>query len=97
VALRVCSVALTDAAGVKHLVEVTAETLFEAAALGLAAIKGEGWAGGDGPATTLEVRVVPPAVSHSVSVQQLLRWLDGVTTSPKERMKKDRLKALLGQ
>jgi hypothetical protein len=40
--------------------------------------------------------VLEPVVKHSVSVQKVLRWLDGVTTNSSERMKKERLKALLG-
>jgi hypothetical protein len=96
-ASRVCTVALTDSAGVRHSVEVSAETLFEAAALGLAAMKREAWVDGNGPGATLDIFVTPPVVRHSVSVQQVQRWLDGVTTSPKERVKKEKLKALLGR
>jgi hypothetical protein len=96
-ATRVCAVALTDAAGVKHSVEVKAETLFEAAALGLAAMKREEWVEGRGPGATLEVSVVQPVVTHSVSVQQVVRWLDGVTTSPRERVRRERLKEMLGR
>jgi hypothetical protein len=44
----------------------------------------------------LEVTVFEPAVKHAVSIQKVVRWLDGVTTSPNERIKKDRLKAMLG-
>jgi hypothetical protein len=36
-----------------------------------------------------------PGVKHTVSVQQVERWLDGVTTSPGERIRKEKLKALL--
>lgn len=89
--------ALTDSAGVRHWVEVSAETLFEAAALGLAALKREDWVNGDGPGATLEIFVTPPVVRHSVSIRQVQKWLDGMTTSPKERVRKERLKALLGR
>jgi hypothetical protein len=97
VATRICTVAVTDAAGVKHEVEVNADSLLEAAALGLAAMKREEWVDGTGPGATLEISVVQPVLKHSVSVQRVLRWLDGVTTSPKEKTKKERLKALLGR
>jgi hypothetical protein len=40
---------------------------------------------------------VQPVVRHSVPVQRVLRWLDGVTTSPKEKSKKERLEAMLGR
>jgi hypothetical protein len=42
--LRTCAVTFTDARGVKHTAEVTAETLFEAAILGLQIFE-EGWLG----------------------------------------------------
>jgi hypothetical protein len=92
---RVCTVSVTDAAGVKHEVEVKAESLLEAAALGLAAMKHEEWVDGDGPGATLEVCVTPPVVKHSVSVQRVMKWLDGVTVSPAEVLKRKKLKALL--
>jgi hypothetical protein len=51
----------------------------------------------DGPGATLEISVTPPVVKHSVSVQQVVRWLDGVTTSPKDRVKTETLKKLPGR
>ena len=60
-ATRRCTVTVTDGAGVRHSVEVNAETLFEAAVLGLAAMKREEWVDGDGPGATLEVCVTPPS------------------------------------
>ena len=94
-ATRLCSVSLTDPGGVRHTVEVRADSLFEAAALGFAAMKREQWVDGPGRAARLEVTVLEPIVKHTVSVERVLRWLDGVTTSPSERLRKDRLKALL--
>lgn len=38
-----------------------------------------------------------PAVRHAVTVMQIERWLQGATTSPNERVRKDRLKQLLGR
>jgi hypothetical protein len=78
------------------LVEVQAESVFEAAALGLAALKHDGWVDGPGRAATLEVAVPGPVVRHSVSIQRVVRWLDGVATSPSERLKREKLKALIG-
>jgi hypothetical protein len=41
--LRSCRVTIQDLAGVAHTVEVTAESLFEAVAQGLAALRGKEW------------------------------------------------------
>jgi hypothetical protein len=88
--------AATGTAGVCHHVEVSAESLLKAAALGLAALKGDGWVDGPGRGATLEIAVVEPVVKHSVPVARVMRWLDGATTSPNEKVKKQKLKALLG-
>ena len=88
-------VSVTNPVGITHAVEVQAESLFEAAALALAALKKEGWTDPIGPATRLEVEVRPPAVRHTLSVIQLQRWLATAASSPHERVMKERLKALL--
>lgn len=94
-AVRACSVTITDARGVRHTVDVTAESLFEAAALALTTFRTDRWTETVGPATKLEVEVRNPAVRHSVSVLQIQRWIQGATSSPNERVKKDRLARLL--
>jgi hypothetical protein len=43
VALRTCSVTVADSRGIRHAAEVQAETLFEAAVLGLQILKKDGW------------------------------------------------------
>jgi hypothetical protein len=45
--VRSCRVTIQDLDGVSHTVELTAATLYEAVALGLAAIRGNQWARGD--------------------------------------------------
>lgn len=93
--LRSCSITLTDPKGVRHTVDVTAESLFEAAAVALAIFKKDGWTDPVGSAARLEVKVAEPAVTHTVSVMQIQRWLQGSTPSPAERVKKDKLAKLL--
>ncbi len=92
---RLCRVSLTDPDGIRHTVEVRADSLFEAAALGLAALKREAWIQGPARAPNLEVAVMEPVVRHEVSVERVLKWLDGVTTSPAEALKREKLKSLL--
>ena len=85
-----------SATGVFHAVDVEAETLYEAAALGLARLKKDGWIEGLGPGTRLEVQVRHPGTRHVVSVQQVQRWIDSVNTTPAETLKKVKLTQLLG-
>src|SRR4051812_38143214 len=92
---KTCLVTVTDVRGVLHTARVEAESLFEAAVLGLAALKRDGWAGDAGPATKLEVAVQAPLLTHVVTVQQLQRWLDGAALSPNEAVRKNKLKEML--
>jgi hypothetical protein len=76
-------------------VDVEAETLYEAAGLGLARLKEDGWVEGLGPGTRLEIHVRAPATEHVISVQQLQRWVDGTTASPSETLRRAKVKKLL--
>ena len=93
---KLCQVSFQSATGVRHGVEVTAESLYEAAALGLAALKKDGWVEGLGPSTRLEITAREPGTSHTISVERLTRWAKGVTGSPVETLKKAKLRQLLG-
>jgi hypothetical protein len=74
---------------------VTAESIYEAAALGVSALRTSGWADAIAPGTELEIKVREPATSHRLTVGQIRRWCDGVAVSPDETLKKRRLKQLL--
>jgi hypothetical protein len=58
-------------------------------------LKKHGWVDPIGPAVELQVRVKEPPVTHSVSVSQLKRWIEGISASPDELLRKNKLKALL--
>jgi hypothetical protein len=93
--VRLCSVGFKSATGISHSVDVEAETLYEAAALGLARLKKDGWIEGLGPETRLEIQVREPGSHHTLSVQQVQRWIDSVNASPAETLKKAKLRQLL--
>jgi hypothetical protein len=61
VALRTCTVSFMGPSGVRHSVEVTAESVYEAAALGVSALRNSGWADAIAPGTELEIQVREPA------------------------------------
>ena len=90
-----CRVSFKDLDGIHHTVEVTAESLYEAAVLGLRALKKSAWVDAVGPGTRLEIQVMEPAAVHLLLVAHLQRWLEGGATNPAELVKKKRLKALL--
>jgi hypothetical protein len=95
VAPRPCVVSFSDSTGVRHRVDVTADTLYEAAALGLKLLRDHGWASPIGPATRLEVRVSHPAITHEVTVLQLRKWSESTAVTPEERVRKDRVRTIL--
>ncbi len=94
-ALRTCTVSFTGPSGIRHSVDVTAESLYEAAALGVSALKRAGWVDAIAPGTEFEVLVREPATSHRITMQQVHRWCDGVAASRDETLRKRRLKQLL--
>jgi hypothetical protein len=96
-AVRTCEVSFKDHRGIRHGVEVQAESLYEAAVLAVATFRKDDWLEKIGPATVLDVDVREPGVKHAISLQQVERWVDGATSSPNEAVKKARLKMMLTQ
>ena len=93
---RSCLVTLTDSRGIRHSVEVTAESLFEAGVLAVTTFRKAGWVEeAPGLASRLEIEVREPAVKHTVTLAQLQRWANAATKSPAERLKREHLRQLL--
>jgi hypothetical protein len=95
VPIRSCSISFRGVSGVRHSVELDAESVYDAAIRGMALLRRDGWVDSGGPATELEVEVREPATRLTVSVEQLRRWCDGIAVSPVETIKKAKLKQLL--
>ena len=90
--LKSCIVSYQDHENIRHSVEVTAETLYEAAALGLKALKvplkASGW-------LAIDIKVKSPETTHTVSGSALKEWLARQGKNPKEIILKTRLRQLL--
>lgn len=94
---RSCRVSIKDMDGVKHTVEVTAETLYEAVALGLVAVRGNDWVMGIAQGlNTIQVSVVDIPIEHSVKIQDFNAWLERTTGAPKETSTRSRIKDIQG-
>src|SRR5215813_9109154 len=94
---RTCRVTYRDHEGGEHSVEVQAESLYEAVAHGLCALKTSPWVGeiGEGLTTiTVEVRE-KSAVTHQVHMKDFRKWLDARGTTPAQITAKDRVRAIL--
>src|SRR3984893_12218849 len=96
-AVRSCRVTFKDLEGVKHTVEVTAETLYEAVALGLLAVRGNDCVMGIAQGlNAVQVSVVDIPIEHSVKIQDFNARLERTTGAPREISKRSRIKAILG-
>jgi hypothetical protein len=95
VAVRACTVSFTGPSGVRHSVDVSAESVYEAAALGLSRLRRDEWADQIAPGTPIKITVREPATSHTVSLAQIRRWCDGVAVSPDELQKRKRVRELI--
>jgi hypothetical protein len=98
VALRTCRVTCRDIEGVEHTVEVSADSLYEAVARGLAALRDMDWVDHIGRGqTTITVRVKQPEVEHKIRMRDFEAWLESTGRSPAQMALKTRLRELLSK
>ena len=88
-----------DSDGIRHSIEVAAESLYEAAALAVSEFRRHAWVDDlePGAITPLSISIRPPATTHEVSVKQLERWTARTSKSPRETALKSRVIELLRQ
>jgi len=94
---RICIVSFKDWNGMEHAVEVSAETLYEAAALGLKEFRSSEFSEqvAPGVATRMTVTVKREEARHEVGVRQIEEWVAGAGKSPREQALKARLRDAL--
>jgi hypothetical protein len=93
-----CRVSVTDIDGVEHTVCVNADTLFEAVARGLRAIRDSVWAGQIPEGiTTITVCTAQPQVDHRVKVSEFKSWLNRTGGRPAETVHRQKVKAIFDQ
>ena len=87
----------TGVRGIRHSVDVEAESLYEAAVVAISRFRHDPWSEQISNATMLDIDVHEPSTKHSLSLQQVERWLAGTTANPTEASKKAKLKMILVQ
>ena len=92
--MRCCRVTVQDMEGVAHS-EVTAESLYEAVAQGLAALRGREWVAGIIQGT-VKVSVADVRVEHEVKMTEFTKWLDRPGGSPREMIQRQKVRSMLG-
>jgi hypothetical protein len=94
---RECVVRVCDAQGVEHRVRLRAESVYEAALVGLERLQRSDWSCsevlGDDGLVTVEVWEEPTI--HCLQVKKLKRWLAQPGRMPPDEAKKKKLRALL--
>ena len=93
---KTCVVSVSNPDGSRHSVTVEADTLYEAAVLGSKRLNENAWVEqAIGKATPLTIEVREPSTTHTVSLQQVERWINGKTMNPAETIRKQKLRMLL--
>jgi hypothetical protein len=96
VGLRTCIVSCCDLKGVEHAIEVTADSLYEAVAQGLRALRENEWVDDIGSGQTMVTVVVrQPGVEHKVRIREFESWLESQGRTPAEMSLKSRLRELM--
>ena len=87
-----CVVSYLDASGVRHAVEVEAQSLYEAAALAVKAFRQHECEPRGLENLEVEMR---SSVTHTLTRKRLEEWLTGACKSPKEKVLKEKLRQLV--
>ena len=92
-----CKVSFTDTEGITHTVSVSASSLYEAAARGVAEFRRCGFTDAVvGRVTRLTVAVESPGTTHELPMSKLMAWLECSGKSPREQATKGTLRGLMG-
>ena len=89
--MKHCVVSCIDPGGIRHSVEVQADSMYEAAAA-LESFHGHDCSPGRGNELEVQVRT---AVRHTLSVKKLEDWANHSAVSPRDTILKQRIKAAL--
>jgi hypothetical protein len=90
-AVASCIVSYLDTEGLRHTVEVEADSLYEAAVLAIRIFRQHDCEPGQAARLEVEVR---SSVIHIITPIRVHEWLNGGAKTPREAVTKERLRAL---
>ncbi len=90
--MALCVVSYVDTEGVRHTVEVEAESLYEAAVMAVKTFRKHDCEPGLMSSLEVEIR---SSVTHTVTLKKIHSWLNGGAKTPREAVTKERLRGLL--
>jgi hypothetical protein len=83
--------------GISHSMEVTAATLYEAVAMGIAALRTDEWVAGIAQGlNVVKVSVADVRVEHEIKLGDFMAWLERQGGSPREVTGRQRVREILG-
>lgn len=92
---RDCVVKVVDDLGVEHSVRVRAESVYEAALLGLKKLERVGGEGDDMQIPWVTVEIWEQPTRHRVNVPKMLRGLKEPGRFPRDKTRKEKLRTLI--
>jgi hypothetical protein len=92
--VRVCVVKLIDDHGAEHRVKVRAESVYEAALLGLKRLERVGWESDGSTIGRVMVEVWEEPTRHYIEVKRMLSWLKAPGKFPPDEARKAKLRKL---
>lgn len=90
--MATCVVSYLDTSGIRHTVEVDAQSLYEAAVLAIRVFREHDCEPREANRLEIEVR---SSVVHTLTIRKIHDWLNGGAKTPKEAVTKQRLRGLL--
>jgi hypothetical protein len=90
--MAVCIVSYLDTEGLRHTVQVDADSLYEAAVRAMRTFREHDCEPGLISQLEVEIR---SSVIHTVTPKKVHEWLNGGARSPKEAVAKERLREIL--
>jgi hypothetical protein len=90
-----CIVKIVDDHGVEHSVKVKAESLYEAAILGLNKLEKHGWESDGNTIGNVVVEIHEEPTVHRISVGRMLSWIKSSGKTPRDEARKGKLRMLL--
>ncbi len=90
--MAICVVSYLDTEGLRHSVEVQADSLYEAAVLAMRTFKAHDCEPGLISKLEVEIR---SSIVHTITPKKVRQWLNGGAKTPKEAVMKERLREML--
>jgi hypothetical protein len=94
--MKTCRVTIRDMDGIDHSAQVTADTLFEAVARGIVALKANSWTG-DLVEGNAQVMVNDTPVEHTVRLREFHNWLARTAGAPRDISHRQKIREILAK